>query len=271
MLQRVFFAALIVAILISATPVTAGVLQPTANWVVDYREDQCLATRQYGQPAKPLTLGVRPSPNGETYELLVSQPHSGPDFATELKGAVDFGRGPTKAWLLTYGSKIGKSTVYQFRISAADMAQARSAATVTFKAEKAPNITFALGSMPELLKSLEDCTADLMHYWNADGEKNGTISKGAKGDVRSVFTADDYPADALQRNQQGSSQFLLLIDEKGAVAGCHVVVPSGTPVLDVMGCQVIRKRAKFTPALDLHGKPTRDMVTTPPVVWSLEG
>jgi Gram-negative bacterial TonB protein C-terminal len=271
MSQRVFCAAVVVAILTSTTPASAGVLQPTANWVVDYREDQCLAIRQYGSAQKPLTLGIRPAPNGATYELLVSQAHSGPDFATEQKGAVDFGNGPIKAWLLNYGSKIGRSDIYQFRISAAEMTLANVAFTVTFKPERAPNLTFALRSMPQVLKTLHDCTEDLMHYWNADGEKTGTIAKGAKGDVRSVFTADDYPPEAVQRNQQGSSQFLLLIDEKGAVAGCHVLVPSGVPVLDVMGCQVIRARARFTPALDLLGKPVRSMVTTPPVVWRVEG
>jgi hypothetical protein len=36
-----------------------------------------------------------------------------------------------------------------------------------------------------------------------------------------------------------------------------------------MGCQVIRKRAKFTPARDAAGKPVRDSYVTPPVAWRL--
>lgn len=271
MFSRVFSVAMLAAFANSAAPALAEVLQPAGNWVLDYRDDQCLASRNYGRPDKPITLGVRPAPNGETYELLVAQPHAGPTFATEWKGIVDFGHGPIKTWLLSYGSKNSKSDVYQFRISATDMAQANSAATVTFKPETAPNLSFALRSMPELLKGLQDCTADLERFWNAGGEKDGTIATPAKGDVRAVFTADDYPADASQRNQSGSSQFLLLIDEKGSVAGCHVLKPSGVPVLDAMGCQVIRKRAKFTPARSPDGKAVRSTVTTPPVVWRLEG
>jgi protein TonB len=80
--------------------------------------------------------------------------------------------------------------------------------------------------------------------------------------VRTVFTANDYPSEALNRGQEGDAQFLLLIDENGKVAGCHVLIASGVPALDAMGCSVIRKRARFKPAVDSAGKPTRSTVVT---------
>jgi len=269
MFHRVCLAVIPITLL-STAPASGETLQPIKNWVVDYRDDQCLASRDYGNPDKPITLGVRPSPNGETYELLVRQPHYGPSYAMELKAAVDFGKGPIKAWLLSYASADHKSNLYQFRISAEEMSQAKSASTVTVDPSGSPSITFALKSMPELLQSLQACTADLESYWNANGDKDGSIATPAKGDIRSVFSADDYPDVALQLEQSGSTQFLLLIDEKGAVAGCHTLKPSGIPVLDAMGCQVITKRAKLSPARDKQGKAVRSTLTTPPVKWSLE-
>jgi hypothetical protein len=251
-------------------PAAADVLHPIQNWVLDYREEQCVAYRDYGAPDKPITLGIRPAPNGETYELLVSRPRSGPDFATEQKGSVDFGRGPIGAWLLNYGGKHSKSDIYQFRISAAGMEQARTAKTVTLRPASAPDFKFELRSMPQLLKGLQDCTADLKRYWNMGGEKDGRIAKLSKGNVRALFSSDDYPQEAVQRNQAGDSQFLLLVDEKGAVAGCHVLKASGVPILDAMGCQVIRQRAKFTPAYDAQGKPVRSTLVTPKVVWRMQ-
>jgi TonB family protein len=259
------------ACLAFSTTSSAEVLQPVRNWNVDFREDQCLASRDYGTADKPVILGIRPAPNGETYELLLARPHSGPAFATELKGFVDFGRGPIRAWLLTFAGKNAKLTVYQFRVSAAEMSQANSAATITFKPQGEPDISLALKSVPALLKSLQDCTEDLKHYWNYDGESNLKIATAAKGDLRALFTPDDYPAEAVSHFQQGSVQFLLLIDEAGSVAGCHVVNPSGVPVFDAMGCQVIRKRAKFVPARDASGKAMRSTVVTPPIVWRLQG
>jgi len=38
-----------------------------------------------------------------------------------------------------------------------------------------------------------------------------------------------------------------------------------------MSCQVIRKRAKFTPARDAEGHSVRSSVITPPIVWRMEG
>lgn len=254
-----------------AAPTGAEPLRPIQNWVVDYREDQCLAMRQYGTAEDPITLAIRPSPNGETYELLVGRKHSGPDFATERKGSVDFGHGRITSWLLNYGFRKSKSDVYQFRITAAEMQQALTAQTVTLSPERAPDYTFELRSMPALLAGLQTCTTDLKQYWNMDGEKVGLIATSPKGDLRALFSSEDYPLEAYNREQEGSIQLLLLIDEKGAVAGCHVVTPSNIPVIDAMGCQVIKQRAKFTPAVDRSGKPVRSTVFTPKIIWRMEG
>jgi len=258
-----------------ATNAAAEILQPVRNWNVDFRDDQCLASRDYGAQNRPVSLGIRPSLSGETYEIIVSKPHSGPAQPTEVKASVDFGHGPIKAWLLTYGTGDGKSVLYQFRISADQMEQATTAIAVTLEPSGSPSMSFALKSIPELLKGLKACTEDLQQYWNSKGESDGRIATGAKPadgrDIRSVFSADDYPNVAQSLDQSGSTQFTLLIDDKGGVAGCHVLKPSGVPVLDAMGCQVIRRRAKFKPALDRAGKPVRSTVTTPPVVWRLEG
>ena len=150
------------------------------------------------------------------------------------------------------------------------MAQARTATTVTLRIAGAADVAFQLASMPQLLNGLQACTDDLKHYWNMDGDKSGGIGKPASGDVRSIFSSDDYPDLAQNRGQQGAGQYLLLIDETGKVAGCHVLLPTGVPVLDVMACNVIEERAKFTPARDGAGKPMRDTVVTPKIVWKLE-
>ena len=246
-------------------------LQPVRKWDLNYGDTECLAFRDYADAANPTTLAIRQSPNGETYEMLVVRKGRAPQDAEELQGSVDFGQGPIKAWLLHYQPTGSKLDLYQFRIPAADMVQARSAATVTFHIEGRPDIGFGLASMPQLLDGLRACTTDLARYWNADGEKNGTIATAARGDVRSAFSSDDYPAEALDRRQEGATQFLLLIDDKGKVAGCQVLLASGVPALDAMGCIAIQKRARFTPARDSKGKPVRSMVVTPKVKWQLAG
>jgi TonB family protein len=245
-------------------------LQPNGAWVLDYADAQCIATRSYGDPKHAVVLGIRPAPNGETFELLVSRHVPSREVAEELEGDVDFGQGPIKAWILRYRIAAKGLDIYQFRIKASEMAQGQSAASVALHAEHGDDFAFVLNSIPSLIKGLEGCTADLKQYWNMDGEKEGRIVVSAKGDVRSVFTPDDYPVEAQRRDQQGFAQYLLLIDDKGNVAACHVVTPSGAPILDAMGCFVIQSRAKFTPARDRDGKPVRRTVITPRVSWRLE-
>jgi TonB family protein len=249
---------------------SAAVLRPVTPWDLDYGITQCSATRDYGNADDPVTFAIVPAPEGDTYSLLIGYKKVAPEFAEEFEGSVDFGFGPTPAWLLRYGSKNRKLTIYQFRIGAAEMEQARSAHSVTVHMKGAPDASFSLEHMPALLDGLRQCTLDLEDYWNADGEKNGRIAVQSKGDVRGIFSADDYPREATSLHQQGTAQYLLMIDEKGKVAGCHVVMPSGVPILDAMGCVVIQERARFTPALGTDGKPVRSMLVTPKVQWRLE-
>jgi len=251
-----------------ATPSAAMVdpLQPGKPWVIDYAEAQCVASRQYGSGGNLWVLAIRPAPNGETYELLLGRNRSGPEFAEEAKGSVDFGNGPIRAWLLHYGGE-RKSDVYQFRISAADMSQGRAAKTVRLRAASGPDVTLTLSLMSDLLDGLDKCTVDLKHYWNMESPDDAKIATKSKGSLVGVFSDRDYPSEALQRGQQGASQFLLLIDEKGSVAGCHVLKASGVPALDGMGCVVIKKRMKLSPALDAQGHPIRSTVVTPPIKW----
>lgn len=270
-MRRFCLALFFMLILGSATAASAEPLQPVSKWDLNYGDTDCAAIRDYGRVKSPITFAIRPSPNGDTYEMLVGRRTIPPVTAQELKGTVDFGSGPIDAWVLHYGGTAKKLDIYQFRITAAEMAQARSASTVVLHMKDASDFAFALDSVPQLLTGLDACTTDLKRYWNMDGEKDGRIATPARGDVRTVFKGDDYPTEAEVRGQEGTGQFLLLVDEKGKVAGCSVSRASGVPALDAMGCVVILQRVKFTPALDRAGKPVRSTVETPPVAWRLEG
>lgn len=270
MFRRTLCATLASASLLSLPgPAAAKPLQAVGPWDLDYGQTQCIASRNYGDAAKPTTLAFRQSPNGETYEIVMVRQSPPPEYAEELQGSIDFGHGPVRAWLLHYRPTGGQLNVYQFRIPAADMAQARLADTVELTVPGMPQTGFALASMPQLLSGLDACTADLKRYWNMDGEKDGLIVKAARGDLRDLFSSADYPSEAVHQGQEGAAQYLLLVDEKGKVAGCQVLVASGVPVLDAMGCAVIQERGSFTPARDRNGKPVRSTVVTPKVKWQL--
>ena len=259
-------------VLTLSTPVDASPVQPlqaVGPWDLDYGETHCIAMRDYGDSDDRLTFAIIPAPNGETYELLIGRKHSGPQFAQELEGSVDFGSGPIKAWLLHYASKDGKIDAYRYRISAAEMSQATRAVAVRLRVKSGPDRAFALAAMPDLLEGLRKCTADLQDYWNMGDERKNRIAVPPKGDLRTVFRANDYPSEALKRWQSGTAQYLLLVNEKGDVAACHTLKPSGVPVLDAQGCAIMEERLKLKPAMDKSGKPVRSTLETPPVTWRM--
>jgi len=96
-------------------------------------------------------------------------------------------------------------------------------------------------------------------------------AQSARGDLRSLFSADDYPAAAQAAEAQGTAQATLTISPTGQVVGCNLIRSTGNGALDSATCNILRRRAKFTPARDSNGNATTDTITTPPIVWRLEG
>jgi protein TonB len=91
----------------------------------------------------------------------------------------------------------------------------------------------------------------------------------ARGDVRTAFSNDDYPAAAIAAGAEGTAQAQLTIGPDGRVTGCSLTRSTGNGALDSTTCNVLRRRVKFSPARDSNGNPTTDTYTTPPIRWVL--
>jgi hypothetical protein len=211
-----------------------------------------------------VTLGVVPSVSGGTYVLQVGEQEAGPRFAQESDDTVDFGSGAIPSAAIYFGANGVKMRAHQYRITATQIEQARSAATVSMRG-KGATFEFALSDMPAVLDALRTCTADLQRAWNL-GASAGKEVKPI-GDVRAIFTTTDLPREAMEKQQPDRARYQLLVDEKGAVAGCDVLVPSGSALIDIEGCQLVAERAKFKPAADAAGKAVRSVWISPPVTW----
>jgi hypothetical protein len=248
-----------------ATPATAAPLQPAEKWNVDYGATQCTAARDFGDAANPITLGIVPSLSGTTYTLMVSEQQAGPHFAQEANGTVDFGRGPIRSEALYFGGSGVKMRAHQFRILAQELEQARSAASVSLKGVGGARFDFALSDMPGVLDALHKCTADLQRSWNVGG--NSRTAQAPLGNISDLFTTNQLPPELIRKQQQDRAQYQLLVDEKGAVAACDVLVTSGSAMIDTIGCQLISGTARFKPAMDAAGQRVRSVWTSPRVTW----
>ena len=166
-----------------------------------------------------------------------------------------------------YGKAGVKQSVTQFVLPAADLARAGPATAVTVRTNHG-SYGFTLSEFPKLISGLHKCSVDLARYWNLGSASAAVPAAVPSADVRTVLTANDYPREALALRPRSSSQYQLLIDENGAVAGCDVVTPSGAQTLNSTACQVIAGKAKFRPARDAGGKAVKSAWTTPPLPWT---
>jgi len=92
----------------------------------------------------------------------------------------------------------------------------------------------------------------------------------ARGSLATLFSADDYPMEALRNEDQGTVTAKLAVDERGRVMRCEVSVSSGSDALDSRTCEILSNRARFEPARDESGHPVADTYTQR-ITWRLEG
>ena len=91
----------------------------------------------------------------------------------------------------------------------------------------------------------------------------------ARGNLTALFEADDYPVEAMRREEQGTVGVDLQIDRHGRVSRCTVSTSTGSDALDRKTCEILQTRARFTPATGLDGRPVSD-VYSQRITWRLE-
>lgn len=72
--------------------------------------------------------------------------------------------------------------------------------------------------------------------------------------LHTLITGEDYPASALRQHEEGSVGFMLDVGPDGRVHGCTITA-SASAALDSATCALMRRRARFSPAIDSNGMP----------------
>lgn len=99
----------------------------------------------------------------------------------------------------------------------------------------------------------------------------GTIenARSFEGDVRALFTADDYPSQSLRDGEQGTVRVRLTINRLGMPRQCTIEQSSGYRRLDEATCRILLERARFEPAVNEAGEVVQGFYTVPPIRWQL--
>jgi hypothetical protein len=254
------FALPTICIALGATSATAAAPRaPTGKWVVDYNR-QCLATRDYGSPQEPLFLAFKPSPQGQSMQVIVARKGRRTDYAVEVPAVIGIDENPPlKSGLLAFTAGNALRTLL-ITLPSESFAPMRKAARVSITAKGEIDETFTLSQVPALMTALDRCRVDLAHFWHIDDAGKASLRSQAAGNLARFLSDGDYPDAANRGSEAGIVQFELLIDEKGKVADCMVTETSSVPLLDAQSCAILTERARFTPAVGADGKPARDAV-----------
>jgi len=94
-----------------------------------------------------------------------------------------------------------------------------------------------------------------------DGDVPIPGPKRAHAQLNRLFSSDDYPMNAIRREEQGTVAFRLSISRRGSVADCVVTSSSGSDALDEATCDILERRAAYEPARNAEGKRVPDQDT----------
>jgi len=233
-------------------------LNPKTAWSVNYAEDMCVLSRNYGNESDGVSVAFRPTPfNDRVQTLLVGnrkQMGNGPRVSVHLDGRAGTGafdgvgqRAPlpnTRKTAVTFD--LPRDTIV-------DLA-GKEPVLFTFSGGKPLRVNLALSSAA--LTVLRRCETDLMRSWGFDIAAVDTapaVPARAKRDPAMWLLDSDFPRQLLGAQAVVTVAWIITAD--GGIRNCRVVRSSGNATFDAIPCQSLEKRARYTPARDAAGKP----------------
>lgn len=253
------FSALVLTTTVAAgSPAAAEPRQPTARWVVNYDDAQCVASRNYGTADKPLSLAFKPSANGSLMRVMLMR--NGSALETDERPAtLRFNDAPALSLnALAHGDRETKRYVISINLPMTTFAANRRATVISIKAGRFDE-RLAVSGLIGAAAALADCLDNLREVWNVGEPYAGRLKQAARpsNSLGRLFSPSLFPTQAINAGNTGTVGISMLVDEAGRVRDCMVEETSGFATLDTMSCFVIVSRAKFTPAVGPDGKPAK--------------
>lgn len=261
-------------------------LQPISSWSLDYAEGSCSLRRAFGDQARPVYLELRQFRTGSSMQITIL----GETLSTR-RGAIEYVFGPDSDWkeieavhalrlenggagvrfngnLLAAGEESASSDSYLSE----ERFREREAGIMTIGVRNAvePEVSLAIGSLEQAMTALRTCTDDLMEQWGIDPATYGSKLRPAAPENQSRWgrrIIERYPSNMVRRGENGIVDVLLIVGPDGRAERCVVTAATAHPDLQEHACNGMLEHARFEPALDQDGQPTRDFWATTVIFW----
>lgn len=274
----------IIAFLPLSARAAETVLEPSDKWVLNYANDSCRLARSFGKDDDQVVLILdQYQPAGVMDLSLVGTrfkrftvprvPVSvtfGPALpAGELRDGITGTLGPEKTAIIMTGPRdiLNRSTSHRVAGTLEEWqhstAEQQAAITEAHIAVSSMRFTLHTGSLKAPLDAMRTCMANLVRDWGLDPAQQYALSRrvAVKGMPGTWLTSNDYPKGALAKGENAIVRFRMMVGADGMPTQCFVQQATMSPEFIKLTCDLLMKRARFTPALDAAGKPVASFYT----------
>ena len=242
--------------------------RPTAQWVVDFAEKRCLASRAYVAGNNELVVGIQPLPSTDRTRIYIQ---AASDLRTldSQSAKISIGNERLPAGYLAVEPVVKPGHVrYSFGLDRGTLQKLIQAGRLTVDSKKL-RADIPLTKLPSIAILLDQCSQALLAHWGLTPEAQAALVSFPKPKgSRPILLASDYPKMAIDRLAIGVVEVVLNVDSSGKAVGCRMVRSSGHPDLDAVTCKRLQQRAKFDPAINRQGQAVTSVYYMP-VHWSI--
>jgi TonB family protein len=236
-------------------------LQPTGKWVVEFADSACVASRSFGTPDKRLDFHLKAPMLGQNFEIVIVVPDSKrPQGNGYDEGWIERPDG-SRAAPITAGSysTVSKTQVTRIYVDPEKYIIGQDGERIILQINKERRYDLALPDLQKVQRVLNQCLTNLRDDYGVGENVTKQIATPAesKQSLIGYFNTDDYPSEAVAKGEQGYVGVLYWVETDGRVKECKIVESSRRQSLDGRTCEIIRRRARFTPAQDQQGKAIR--------------
>lgn len=270
-----------------ATP-AASPLQPTSAWNIDYAQEECRLSRSFGLGDDQLVLRIAQGGTVGTVDMVLAGkglPRLPSRLSVKLAPAPNDREATVSAYsMLVPGQSERFLRLFNTRLALLD--EAAKAGMVQIEAGDKFAVSLNATQLGAAMRALQTCYVDLLKGWGVDDASinriiavrspdakspNEVIAQRvdgpiSKGNTASWVTPNDYPTEALRKEQGGLVIVVLGLNAAGMPEKCHVAVSSKVPVLDEQTCAVLMRRARYQTVSDASGNPIKT-TTVESVHW----
>ncbi len=255
--MHIALSALTLCALLAATgasaqaPAPAPLLTPSSPWQVDYAENECRLVREFGRDDQRVALRIARASSLEQFDVVVAGPGV-PDLPLRRVTRIRLQPQGTEIESEGYSMQVPDQNFHFIRLFDMDapvLSQFQPIQMLTVT-NGSFSVSLRLDNAVQALAALQTCQDDLLTEWGFDVAQYRALERPPKSSSNEAYwvTSDDYPTDALRREQQGMTTTMLTVGIDGRVSHCRVVRSSDVASLDAAACTALMRRANFEPA-----------------------